>query len=316
MEGVCDELFPQLGDTHYGGDFYLEARRRKRVCSPDIFRTYFKLGVPRGSVSSIELGSLRKSLDSEQDFYDNLSRLNKEGKLRKILSRFLDYNDGLSASEIKNLIGAVWKIQEEVINDRTNVWDFDDAHTGAERLIYQSVKKNITPSDRATLIAEVFRRSQSLYPSTQLVRVLTLEQGKRSEREVLLEEGAGIDELKKIGLEKMRNARADGTLRKHSHIIPLLYSWRDFGGEDEAKQYLAGILGSNEGVLEFLENAVTLVLSSNGNYHTINKQDIEPLYPIEDLKKQVDKLTDEELAKATEAQRKAVDLFKNPKSIW
>jgi predicted KAP-like P-loop ATPase len=317
IDEICQKLFPQLDTSRHGGDIEIEWRRDKKVCSPEIFRFYFKLGLPRGEVSNNELENLKRSLDNQQDFYSNLKRFDEEKKLRKILSRFLDYNRDLTPQSVKNLIASVWRIQEETTEKRTNVWDFDDVETSGRRLIYHTIKENIPRPDRPALIAEVFRDTTQLSSSIHFIRVL-LDELKQSKggRETLLEDNAGVNLLKNIGLQKIHAIVKNGSIQKQKRMFWFLFAWRDFGEEEKMKAYVKKLISTKEGLLDFLSNAVSLVLSSNGNYEAISKADIGALYPIEEFEKKVQEITDKDLELATEEQRKAVNLFKNPSREW
>ena len=44
-----------MGGLSYGSDFLSRWRRELRVCSPDIFPTYFRLGFPEGGITQVEM---------------------------------------------------------------------------------------------------------------------------------------------------------------------------------------------------------------------------------------------------------------------
>lgn len=316
INDICKKLFPQLEDVNYADDFEIRWRKESRVCSKDRFRYYFKLGIPRKSITNNEVQNLLKSLISEEDFCKNLKQYDKDKNLRKILARLLDHIDNLGEEKLKNLILAVWRMQEGAYETRENVWDFDDVDTSSERLVYHATKKNLEPSKRAAFVAEMVKQSQQVFPPIQFSRILIHEQERKGTEnpDVSIPDSAGIVQLKKSGLDKIKTLIKENKLFSNKkRFIHLLYAWRTFGEESEMKKYVADLLKTKKGVLEFLERSVGLVLSSTGNYKAINKEDLAGLYPKEELEKKVSEITDEDLKHATQDQIEALDLFKNPR---
>lgn len=315
IDAITKKLFPQLEEPRQGDETQAAWRRDRRVCSKEKFRYYFTLGIPRGSISEAELRNVLKSLDNKADFIENLRRYDSEKKLRKLLARLLDFINSLTSQQVKNLALGVWEVQVESKDTRSVVWDFDDLDSASTRLVYNSIKKAVPMEERAAFITDLLKEGKEYFPSIEFARLLVSEHAKKGESGQALISN-GIEEIKKVALDRVKEMAADGTLKRHQKLIYLLYSWRDFGEEEQMKEFVRGLLGTTEGLLEFLGNSIHWVLSSTGNYEDVGRQDIGGLYPIEDFQKLVDKLTDEDLKKATDRQRQGVELFKNPRKPW
>jgi len=316
VKKICAFLFPHLDNEHYSSENEIKWRKNKRVCSAEKFRFYFQLGIPRGLISEVELKGLIKTLKKEKDFYDTLKKFEADGKLKKVLGRILDYAQSLSEAQICNFVTVIWRIQDENKERWVGSWDFDDIESQSERIVYNIIKDNVDITKRAELVTDLIKRSKYLYPPVNFGRLLVHEynrKGKEGDGSLI---GDGIEDIKKAGLEKIKDAVADGELRAHPRLMVLLYGWRDFGEEEKMREYVKGLVGSTQGVLELLASSVNWILSSAGNYQKISREDLDGLYPKEEFKQKVAEITDQDLRKATETQKKAVELYRNPPSRW
>ena len=88
-------LFPKLksiwGNTNYGSDWLETWRKNCRICSPDVFDTYFRLAIPKGEISQREIQTILSFGNDPNSFAEALLRLNEDGKIIRFLERLEDY---------------------------------------------------------------------------------------------------------------------------------------------------------------------------------------------------------------------------------
>jgi predicted KAP-like P-loop ATPase len=98
---LTEALFPKLegvwGRTQYGADWESTWRSKLRVCSPDIFPTYFRLAVPESGISNSEMQYILSLTGDTGAFSKVLLELADQvrpdgtSRLRVVLDRLVDY---------------------------------------------------------------------------------------------------------------------------------------------------------------------------------------------------------------------------------
>lgn len=313
---ICEELFPQLG-SGYGHDWQQNWRRDRRICAEERFNFYFQLGIPEGAISETEIADVLKSLDKEEDFAESLLKYQTDKRLRPLLSKLLDYADKLGKDKTKILTLTLWNLEKKISDERGAMFDFDDIETQSLRLPYHAIKKNVPKTDRGAFLVETIKEAETLYPPVHFVGVLgqELEKEGRLDDDYLVQE-VDTTEPKSILLERIKEEAKDGSLLTETHFAFFLYRWKDWGSEDEVKQYVAKLIKTRGGLLAYLKGFVGKVYSSNGNYYRIDKKALHDFVPLEMLDPMVQAITDEELTTMGEKEKEAVTLYRKPRDRW
>lgn len=321
IEEICKQLFPQLDfRTSYPHDWQQIWRKELRVCSEEKFDFYFRLGIPTGAVSETELKTIIKTLDNQENFLKTLKKFNEEKRLRKVLSRLIDYLDDINRDKVKNFILSLWQLEEEVEDKRFGMWDLEDVDTLVSRLSYHSIKQKIEKSKRGDFITELVKESTVLYPSVKFASLVVHEFEKKNDKpneETLLEQ-AEVERLKAAISEKFSKIDKSN-LKNNKHLAFLLFRWKENAGDKIVKNYISEILKDKSDTATFLSAFVSDIFSQGmGDYvstkkRELNKKSIEALYPISEVERVVNSITDEDLKNFSEQQKEAVGLFKKPK---
>lgn len=91
-------LFPKLGaiysNNNCGYVFLAERRKEGRICSPDIFDTFFRLSIQEGDISRIEIETILSVANDPDKFSESLLKLNEDGRIIRFLERLEDYTRG------------------------------------------------------------------------------------------------------------------------------------------------------------------------------------------------------------------------------
>src|SRR5690606_5359850 len=112
------------------------------------------------------------------------------------------------------------------------------------------------------------------------VHLLSVMLDAKRSNEIKLDD-ATTEELKKIMVEKIAESAKSGNLKKEEHALAILYRWKDWASPEAVSEFIAGWISTRDGFLEFLQKCVGRVLSTNGNYNTINLDSISGLYSLE-----------------------------------
>jgi len=321
IDEICKQLFPQLDfRTSYPHDWQQTWRKELRVCSEEKFDFYFRLGIPTGAVSEAELKAVIKTLNRQDNFLKNLKIFNEEKRLRKILSRLIDYLDDIDKDKINTFILSLWQLEEEVDDKRFGMWDLEDIDTLVSRLSYHSIKQKVEKGKRGAFIAELVKNSSVLYPAVKFAGLVVHEfeeKNKKPSEETLLEQSE-IENLKSAISGKF-NEIDKNNLKDNKHLAYLLFRWKENAGEEVVKSFITELLKNKSDTATFLSAFVSDVFSQGiGDYvstkkRELNKKSIEALYQISEIEKIVNSITDEDLKNFNEQQKEAIEMFKKPK---
>lgn len=310
IDGICKELFPHLDD--YASHSSEEWERELRICARERFDFYFQLGIPYGEISEGQIDEVVATLASSESFKILLLQF-KEGKqLRKVLYKLLQRRKVLNEEQIRVLLSVLWEMEKEFTDERQAVFDLDDSETQILRIGYHSLKE-LPKERRYIILSDLIKNSVNIYSPLHLVAVIRQDYEKESARagtSFITEEE--LTNLQQLLVEKIKEKVVDGSLTQESHLISILYRWKEWESAKAVKDYIKNIISTQEGFLNFLKSFVSRVLSTGGNYNDLNKGSITGLYPITEIDALVSAITDDELAKMTVEQKEAVTLFRNP----
>ncbi len=311
MQGICEVLFPNLDNAHYGSDWDQIWKRERRMCVAERFGFYFQLGIPEGAISEVEGNALAESFGDKAVFSEKILELAKDKRLRPMLVKILDRVDTLDETKMKVVISTLWDLEKDIGDERSAMFDFDDIETQSSRITYHAIK-HLVKEQRFAILEELVKTSKTFYPSTRFVAMLIDQQNNQQRTEEPLITAEEAEKLKVISLADINKLASDNKLHEEKSLVFALYRWKEWEGEDKVKEYIKNLISTREGLLSLLKGFVGRVMSTNGNYNRLDKKGIEPLYPIEEIEALVKDITDEEIALMNEKDKEAINLFRNP----
>ncbi|MBI3231529.1 MAG: hypothetical protein HYZ51_00380 [Candidatus Doudnabacteria bacterium] len=314
VDGICKELFPQL-DSHSTRSSE-EWERDLLICSPERFNFYFQLGIPFGELSESQIDEVIGSLDSKETFKAFILKLKEEKRLRKVLTKLLRHRTDIDEAKTKVALSVFWELEKEINDGREAVFDLDDVDTQVLRLAYHLLKQ-VSATNRKALLLDLIRECKNIYTPVHLIAVL--HQGiekelQRGESAILTDEE--LKELEQTLVKKIRVATANGSLKDEKNVLLILYRWREWESETVVTNYIRDLVSTRNGLLTFLKSSVTKVLSTAGNYNDLNPDSISGLYPIEEIRSQVNMIPEEEIASMRSDEKEAIGLLKNRPKRW
>lgn len=256
-------LFPKLGsiygNTNYGSDSLDNWRRDCRICSPDIFDTFFRLSIPKGEISQKEIETILSLGNKPSAFAEVLLKLNKEEKITKVLERLEDY----TRSEIPE------ENVEPIITVLMDIGDLfpegDSGFFGADnpmkilRLSYQLSHRFDTHERRFGIFENAIKKAtRSLYTIVHEVGVQGQQHGKNTSKEKPKPEeertvnASQLEKLEKLALGKIQTWAEDGRLAKHRNLAHILFRWRDWGEKTEPVEFVNKMIERDEGLIDFI----------------------------------------------------------------
>lgn len=279
---LMQRLFPRLesvwSNMHYSADSALQWRRELRVCSPEVFPTYFRLSLPAGAVSRAEVDALLESVDDSEAFASALrqaaqqKRPNGISKVRDLLERFLDHIPcDLTADNAEPVIRALMMVGDELVIPTDIVpGEFDFGNEArVTRIAYQLLKK-CDATRRVQLLTETFTAGNALRCGEFLFGSLydRAEKARDGGREALLTM-ADCTELKEVWLRKIRQSSVAPGFIDHPSIDSLLSAWRQWGGDAETAAWWAQAAASDDGLLKLIASHMTTSTSNTFGEHAL-----------------------------------------------
>jgi predicted KAP-like P-loop ATPase len=324
---ILKQLFPPaewvFGGPGYGSGFDERWFRELRVCHPDAFDRYFHLTIPEGDISQADLGRILALTGDRQGLVAEFRSLKKRALLGVALDRLEAYKEKLSLSHAVPFITALFDIGDELPEERGGRYSISpEMH--ASRIIYWYLKQEKDASRRGQILKEAMEATTSLYLPIKTASLESNKEGREKDPDAYNVTDADLEALHQICVEKIEQAASSGILASHPKMLNILYRWREWASLEKSHQWVAELIGANEGVLAFLAACLQRSTSHGmGDYVSqehwqINLKSVEDFVSVETIEKKVthlsiDNLSDKE-KKAVKAFQKAIKRRREGKS--
>ncbi len=254
-------LFPRLRKIYQINDvaFHSEtqARKLRRVCSPDWFEAYFRLSMQPGDISTEEMETILQLASNEEAFIQALTRLNQDNRIVK----FIDLLDAAAmtqvpAENIGNIINALLDNGDLFPEGESSLLRFNTPMR-IHRIIHNFLRHFEKEELRFTLLRHaVLKATKSVHIIVHEVESLSQEHAGEAEtllpmefREVSAEH---LLVLRKLAVERIQFWARTERLAEHPKLLPILYAWKDWGTGEDCKRYVQKITLEDVGLLAFL----------------------------------------------------------------
>jgi len=245
MEAFLSQLFPQIAyiNTNYGSDSANKWRKGYRICSPDVFDTYFQLAIPNDQLSRNEIKSILSAASKAETFELILNDLIERGKLVQFLERMEDYTSAdIPEENIGTIVSVLMDTGDKFPDVSEGMFDLGTPMR-VQRILYQLSQRYKSHEARFNLYKKAMTSaSHSLYIAVQTVGILEQEHGIRSSNPAQPEtsrtvNAAQLKELEELVGQKIQGWADSGKLLSHSHLDEILYSWKYFCNEETVLKY-------------------------------------------------------------------------------
>ncbi len=244
---LLTRLFPRVESTYenigYGNTFLAGWRREGRVCSPDKFDTFFRLSLPAGELSELEVEAGLGLAANEPAFADMILELNSPGKLIRFLERMEDYTEeGIPIEHVHTIFKVLMDLGDLFPEGQGGMFERDTSMK-VMRLMYQLSRRYETHDERFALCYRAIEQaSRSLYTVVREVGLQGQQHGKlRANNEPAEPEekrtvnSAQLGKLEDLAVQKIFQWAGDGRLRAHPNLIWILYKWQSWALDGPAR---------------------------------------------------------------------------------
>ena len=264
--------------------------RDLRVCSPDVFLTYFRFGVSPGDVSGLELRAfLLSSSSSPESAASRLLELAKSAQPRKaqtLVDRLIDYADAeeLTDEGRRGLILSLFDVGDELwelVPETEGLFDFG-IEVSMSRLTWSLIRR-LDEAERYTTLRQGTEEGRALSFIVRQISHLRPSHGTTSDEALLSAER--VSELEAMVLERIRRHAADGLLVDVPDLAYVIYRWTEWGDPSEAKTWTAQVAANPDTLAKllvaFLSDIRVESLGGEGEgrrstRHVLDPKDLEP----------------------------------------
>lgn len=308
-------LFPTvsyaLGGTSYSSDRYVEWNRDLRVCAPEIFDRYFQLGLSKGEIPQSEVERLIAIGANYLELKGALETLHSEGRLIAALDRLESNKTRILSENIVPTLTALFDIGEQLPEPQPGAFYGPD--WTITRIAYGILKAE-PESTRITKLVSVLNGTVGIRIPIMFIGVNTSSSENQGDVANSIIPNDDFDTLKHIGVDKIRNAAADGRLLDRHDLASLLFRWRDWADGTEPRQWVGNVTaGSPSGSLAFLRGFLNKGTSQTIGDHvarirySMRYSELESFADIEALDTEITKLTE---ARLSEDDRRVIQHFR------
>jgi len=278
IKSLLMRLFPKLqsvfGNMYYGPEKELDWRKKFRICSKEIFPRFFIFSVPLNDLSRAEIEVILSFLPDKEKFCKYLKRLIKQKrsdgstKLSIFLERMEDYTSEILQENVPIIIETFLTIGDEFLIPEDKDKTFTLSPLGRdikipwgndirmERIILQLLRRYNDKNKKFEILKDAFVKGRAI---SMMVKMITTfwqlhknyENLEESYENVLLDENH-LEILRKIVLNKIKNIAKKEKLLETSHLLDVLYRWKEWGDENEVNDWVSNIVNSDEKLPIFL----------------------------------------------------------------
>lgn len=238
-------LFPRLNTLYQISNTqpYLDnlARIDKRICCSDIFDICFRLSIPAGQISTVELNAILASTHDQSELSLALLGLNQDGRITQFLDMLThSVLSTLPTYYIQNLINALLDGGDLFPEGEETSVTFNTA-TKIHHIILELFNKIHTPEEKTKLLINAINQSMnSLYSIIQEITLLEKQ------------EIGNINQLKSHAIDKISYWAKIDRLVEHPKLFPILLAWKTWDTSNAYYHYVEKIVRTEKGLLAFL----------------------------------------------------------------
>lgn len=317
-KNICLELFPKL-NTYYPR-FFMGTwtgnpevwRRERRVCSEDIFDTYFVMGVPMGEVSQAELQHILSLAPQPNELIVLFRKYLKQDRILRLLDWLRDIIGDLSEEGVWGLCHALIAIGDELAETRKgNSVTGDDFQLHS--LLFRALSRIQDKNQRFEWFLERINQSDALHT---LVKQVVWNIPSKDERIGVLFDEEQLKALIEACVSKIAVFAYDGRLLSIGSFISLLKFWKDWANEKDIPQkFIEGLVATPNKAITFAESFVYEGVSHTFGDHVSRKhigfdfETLKKLIDLEKLKNTLSSLTEKDKENLSEKQRFAIKMI-------
>jgi predicted KAP-like P-loop ATPase len=323
LKDFLQRLFPRMENVGYSHSFLESWRKKGRICSPDIFDTYFKLFIPKDEISLNEIERILSTGNDVETFSKELLKLNEDNKIIRFLERMEDYTrDDIPEGNIVPIVNTLMDLGD-MFPKGSPGWYTTDTPMRILRLFYQLTHRYQEHEKRSEIFANAISNAKnSLYTIVNEIDVQCQQHGKYgfkekpepSEKTTVSPEQ--LDKLVILALKRIEDWAVNGKLAEHGHLLPILFTWRRWSDPQHVRDYVRSSIQSDNDLVKFIQHFLSDVRSHGLSDYVekvnwqINLESVEAFVNLEEVDKRLRKIQSSPLYdELDEKGKQAIEIF-------
>lgn len=270
VKSIVKALFPMTekslgGMSSYSREYFSEWRRQRRIGSPEVFPVYFRLAVPNGDISNMEMQAILATGHDCKQFGDRVRSLAEEKKpdgvsrVCQFLGRLADYHDVIDPRNIPNIAKALLDAGDFLnrFSDRTSLFsEFDSNKYRVVANVIELVRR-LAPPGRSVVISDYVKDCESLVTPIEFAWLLGVEDEQNSytiKNPVLNQEERKL--IIKAAIERIAKAASCHELETVPGMERVIIFW-DKVEKESATQWIDSQISTKSGLLQFVTHFIT-----------------------------------------------------------
>lgn len=305
---VLEGLFPQAGEH----SFYYEGIevtwiKERRVCHPKFFHLYFQLALEENDLSAFTLNYTISSSGEIEHLKKIFKDSKSDGTILDLLEGIFAIRERLPTKNLANFVTALFDSGDD-LPEITDPFLMQDSSSAAMRIIHHRLKTE--PQDiRDGVLIEAYTSTSGIYLP---VRFYALEEQRSRDKRDHGEDYILSDEqLPKVHNEVLRLIRERAgnlSILKLDRAAAILYRWRDWGSEEEVREWTAKVVEDARNALTLLVRLLTTSHSyPGGKDYFFSGKSVESLVDLDDLNQAVGTIYEDNM---NEVEKQAVELLR------
>ena len=260
LKDFMQRLFPKMENVGYRHSFLESWRKQGRICSPDIFETYFKLFIPKDEISLREIERILSTGNDIEAFSNELLKLNQDNKIIRFLERMEDYTrEDIPEENIAPIINSLMDVGD-IFPDGSRGFFATDTPMRILRLFYQLSHRYQKHEKRYKIFLDAINNTKkSLYTIVNEIGVQCQQHGKYGFNEKPEPPGnttinsEQLDKLVRMALKKIEEWAESGQLAEHAHLLSILFMWRRWNDPEHVTGYVQSLIKNDVGLIKFIK---------------------------------------------------------------
>jgi len=286
LQAFLTDLFPRVESLYrtssYSHSFLHSWRKHRRICSEDIFNAYFRLALPEGKVSQMEVNLF---LSSEMNDVDKISeaflKLNNDSKILDLLAVFPAYTEDMPHENIEPFIRVLIDISDLLPKDNSIIYGTPIRIHG---IISSLLKQMETQEKRFEVLKNAIQNSnQSLYTIAWLLDFQDDLHGKYGSEEPTTDESEQLinsnqlRELEQLICFKINEWAEAGKLAQSSHMYTIFILWERWDNGDKHQAIIDDIVSGNVSFSKLISSMMSPRVIASTTTWTISTDSLKEL---------------------------------------
>lgn len=264
--------------------------REKRICSEKRFGSYFYLTIEEGEISQAEMNIIAQASADPKQLNKILEGLLKDGRIRRCLERLPEFIDSIPNENVENFVLTFYNISDKISRERKGDLDFG-VEMELVRLGYHLIKK-FPEAERYQVTENIIKKSESVDAPTHFMSIEKEEHDKNKEEKLLTLEEA--NKLIALCVTKIKEYAENGKLENSPGLAYMLYRWKAWGDEAEAKKYAAESIKKPQGLATFIEGFSAHTLGTARKKFRVGFKEIKDFVDLTVIRDAISKLTEKD----------------------